>query len=69
MKIRAEDGRSVEGVNISPFINNLPFGKPTNNFSTECASGSTSQSANIMEALEVREKGEDEKKRKRSNRS
>jgi predicted ABC-class ATPase len=53
VKIRAEDGRSVENVNISPFINNLPHGKPTQQFSTVCASGSTSQSANIMEALEV----------------
>ena len=27
MKIRAEDGRAVSHVNISPFINNLPNGK------------------------------------------
>jgi len=53
VKIRAEDGRAVEKVNISPFINNLPFGKNTAPFSTENASGSTSQAANIMEALEV----------------
>lgn len=26
-KIRAEDGRRVEGVDISPFINNLPMGE------------------------------------------
>jgi predicted ABC-class ATPase len=26
VKIRAEDGRRVEGVDITPFINNLPFG-------------------------------------------
>ncbi|RQD72719.1 MAG: ATPase [Candidatus Syntrophonatronum acetioxidans] len=52
VKIRAEDGRRVEKVNISPFINNLPFGKDTVEFSTEEASGSTSQAANIMEALE-----------------
>lgn len=53
VKIRAEDGRFVEGVNISPFIRNLPFGKDTRAFSTENASGSTSQAANIMEALEA----------------
>ncbi|MBO8162988.1 MAG: ABC-ATPase domain-containing protein [Brevibacillus sp.] len=53
VKIRAEDGRSVEGVNISPFIQNLPFGRTTERFSTRDASGSTSQAANIMEALEM----------------
>lgn len=53
VKIRAEDGRFVEGVDISPFIKNLPFGKDTGSFSTENASGSTSQAANIMEALEA----------------
>lgn len=52
-KIRAEDGRRVEKVDISPFISNLPFGKDTRRFSTEDASGSTSQAANIMEALEI----------------
>ena len=52
-KIRAEDGRRVEKVNISPFITNLPFGVDTARFSTENASGSTSQAANIMEALEA----------------
>jgi predicted ABC-class ATPase len=53
VKIRAEDGRYVAGVDISPFINNLPQGRSTTAFSTENASGSTSQAANIMEALEV----------------
>jgi predicted ABC-class ATPase len=52
-KIRAEDGRRVEAVDISPFITHLPFGKDTRRFSTEDASGSTSQAANIMEALEM----------------
>jgi len=51
VKIRAEDGRYVAGVDISPFINNLPFGRDTRAFSTENASGSTSQAANIVEAL------------------
>jgi predicted ABC-class ATPase len=53
VKIRAEDGRRVERVNISPFISNLPFDQDTTAFSTENASGSTSQAANIMEALEA----------------
>lgn len=53
VKIRAEDGRKIEKVNITPFINNLPNGKDTVKFSSENASGSTSQSANIIEAVEV----------------
>jgi predicted ABC-class ATPase len=53
IKIRAEDGRRIEKVDISPFISNLPFGKDTMAFSTEDASGSTSQATNIIEALEV----------------
>ncbi|AEJ60613.1 ABC transporter, ATPase [Spirochaeta thermophila DSM 6578] len=53
VKIRAEDGRRIEKVDISPFISHLPFGKDTTSFSTEDASGSTSQAANIIEALEA----------------
>jgi predicted ABC-class ATPase len=49
--ISAEDGRSVKNVNISPFIKWLPGGD-TVNFSTDHASGSTSQAANIMEAVD-----------------
>ena len=52
VKIPAEDGRNVEKVNISGFINNLPQNKDTRAFSTENASGSTSQAANVAEALE-----------------
>lgn len=51
-KIRAEDGRSITDVDISPFIGNLPQGRSTVSFSSEDASGSTSQAANIVEALE-----------------
>ncbi len=51
MTISAEDGRSVKSVNISPFIKWLPNGD-TRDFSTEHASGSTSQAANIMEAVD-----------------
>ena len=53
VKIRAEDGRAVSNVDISSFINNLPMGKDTVDFSSPDASGSTSQAANIAEALEV----------------
>ncbi len=53
VKIRAEDGRSIQNLNINPFISNLPFNQNTTFFSTENASGSTSQAANILEAIEV----------------
>lgn len=53
VKLRAEDGRSVKNVDISLFINNLPNGKDTVRFCTEDASGSTSQAANVMEAMEA----------------
>ncbi len=52
VKIRAEDGRKVTGTDISLFINHLPSGRDTTRFSTLDASGSTSQAANIAEALE-----------------
>lgn len=53
MKLRAEDGRSIQNVDISMFIQNLPNGKDTNSFYTEDASGSTSQAANTVEAMEA----------------
>ena len=53
VKIRAEDGRSIERVDISGFIKNLPYGQDTAKFSTDNASGSTSQAASIIEAVEV----------------
>ncbi len=52
-KIQAEDGRSVAGVDISPFIGALPGGQDTARFSSPNASGSTSQAAAIVEALEA----------------
>jgi len=52
VKVRAEDGRAISSVNISPFIDRLPFGRDTRQFTTENASGSTSQAANIIEAFE-----------------
>ena len=53
VKIRAEDGRKVTGTDVSLFINHLPSGRDTTRFSTLDASGSTSQAANIAEALEA----------------
>ena len=52
MKVRAEDGRAIIKDDISLFINNLPNGKDTKKFTSENASGSTSQAANIVEAIE-----------------
>lgn len=52
-KLRAEDGRSVRKVDISLFIRDLPNGKQTSEFCTEDASGSTSQAANVVEAMEA----------------
>lgn len=56
MKVRAEDGRSIKNTDISLFIDNLPNGKDTVSFTTENASGSTSQAANIIEAIESKSK-------------
>lgn len=53
MKLRAEDGRSIQNTDISMFIRNLPNGKDTTKFSTEDASGSTSQAAATVEAVEM----------------
>jgi predicted ABC-class ATPase len=59
VKIRAEDGRSICDVDIQGFIDHLPplpndpDRRDTRRFSTTDASGSTSQAANIAEAIEV----------------
>lgn len=53
VKIRAEDGRSIQNTDISMFINHLPNGKDTTHFFTADASGSTSQAANAVEAMEA----------------
>jgi predicted ABC-class ATPase len=53
MKLRAEDGRSIQKTDISMFIRNLPNGKDTKTFFTQDASGSTSQAANTIEAIEA----------------
>lgn len=52
VKLRAEDGRSIANVDITPFISHLPNKKDTAHFTTEDASGSTSQAAGLMEAVE-----------------
>ena len=53
VKLRAEEGRVVKKVDISPFINHLPNKKDTRLFSTEDASGSTSQAAGVVEGMEA----------------
>lgn len=53
VKVKVEDGRHVEQVDIRPFIGTLPGGLDTSAFCTDNASGSTSQASNIIEALEI----------------
>ena len=53
VKLRAEDGRSIQNTDISMFIRNLPNGKDTVHFNTPDASGSTSQAAGMVEAIEA----------------
>ena len=53
LKMRSEDGRFIKDVDISMFINDLPNKKDTRCFSTEDASGSTSQAAGIIEGMEA----------------
>jgi len=53
VKLRSEDGRSVAGVDLRPFITNLPGARDTARFTTPDASGSTSLAAAIMESLEL----------------
>ncbi len=50
-KLRAEEGRCIHATNISMFIDHLPNREDTACFSTENASGSTSQAANTVEAV------------------
>ena len=52
LKLRSEDGRFIKDVDISMFINDLPNSKDTRCFSTDDASGSTSQAAGIIEGME-----------------
>jgi predicted ABC-class ATPase len=52
VSVRAEEGRSVHDADLRPFLHDLPFGRPAHGFSTENASGSTSQAAAILEAMQ-----------------
>lgn len=52
VKIRAEEGRYIHDLDISPFIHDLPDHRNTEHFCTEDASGSTSQAAAVMESME-----------------
>ena len=54
VKVRAEDGRRIWNEDISLFIRDLPNGRDTHCFSTEDASGSTSQAAAVIEAIEAK---------------
>ena len=53
VKVRAADGRAVTGVDLTPFISHLPAGRDTASFTTRNASGSTSQAASIIDAVEA----------------
>lgn len=53
VKVRAADGRALTRVDVSAFISQLPGGADTSRMSTENASGSTSQAAAIIEAIEM----------------
>ncbi|MCD8153312.1 MAG: ABC-ATPase domain-containing protein [Clostridiales bacterium] len=53
LKLRSEDGRFIKDVDISLFINDLPNKKNTRSFTTQDASGSTSQAAGIVEGMEA----------------
>ncbi len=51
--VRAEEGRPILDVDLSPLIGDLPGGRRTERFRTADASGSTSQAASLVEALEA----------------
>ena len=54
MTVRAEDGRSIKNTDISFFLKKLPVkGIQPQSFSTDNASGSTSQAASVTEACEM----------------
>lgn len=53
VSVRAEDGRAVTRTDVSAFVAHLPSGHPTDDFTTANASGSTSQAASTVEAVEA----------------
>lgn len=53
LRVGVEDGRSVRGTDLSQFVRDLPGGVSTKEFTTASASGSTSEAANLLEAMEA----------------
>lgn len=53
VKLRAEDGRAVHQVDISSLLRELPGGRGTRPFTSLDASGSTSQAAALIEAVQA----------------
>ena len=53
IRVGVEDGRSVRGTDLSHFVRDLPGGVSTKDFNTLSASGSTSEAANLLEAMEA----------------
>ena len=53
LRVGVEDGRSVRGTDLSHFVRDLPGGVSTKDFNTLSASGSTSEAANLLEAMEA----------------
>ena len=51
LQIKAEEGRAISGVDLRPLIQNIPGNRDTSSFSSQDASGSTSQAASIMKLL------------------
>lgn len=53
LRVGVEDGRSVRHTDLSVFVRDLPGGISTRDFTTLSASGSTSEAANLLEAMEA----------------
>lgn len=53
LRVGVEDGRSVRHTDLSLFVRDLPGGVSTKDFTTLSASGSTSEAANLLEAIEA----------------
>ncbi|MBI2195334.1 MAG: ABC-ATPase domain-containing protein [Planctomycetes bacterium] len=51
VRTEAEEGRRVSQADLSPFLHHLPSHVDVSNFTSAFASGSTSQAANIVEAV------------------
>jgi predicted ABC-class ATPase len=53
VSIRAEEGRPVARVDLSPFLMEIPSGTLAGDFSSERAGGSVAQAASFVEAIEL----------------